>query len=190
MRLIEAHGMVVDDERPWLGGYFPDGDPSSFCPELWEWALKRFKIKSMIDVGCGSGQALAWFETRGCDVLGVDGLPPAGDARIVDHDYTLGSYTPNRSFDLCWSCEFVEHIEQEFIPNFLATFKAAKIVMMTHGQPWQDGHHHVNCHVSDYWIEKLADAGFSFLARLSIKSRDLVLHQYWGRSGLIFRNRA
>lgn len=178
--------MVVDPERPWLGGYFPEGDPGSYCPELWKWALKRYRIKSVIDIGCGAGKALDWFEAHGCTVRGVDGLPP-DDPRIVEHDYTLGRYTPRREFDLAWSCEFVEHIEEQHIDNFLATFRKARIVMMTHGLYWQDGHHHVNCQSPGYWIERVREAGFRFLARDTVESRDLVLHQYWARSGLIFQ---
>lgn len=184
--LLSEHGMVVDPERPWLGGYFPDGDPGSFCPELWEWAIHRYKIRSVIDVGCGAGKALDWFEGKGCKVQGVDGLPP-DDPRIVEHDYTLGPYPWFAPVDLVWCCEFVEHVREEFIDNFLATFQLGRILMMTHGLFWQDGHHHVNLKPSGYWIEKVRAAGFKFLARDSIESRDMVLQHYWRNSGLIFR---
>ena len=180
--------MVVDPERPWLGGYFPDGDPGSFCPELWEWAMLEFDIQTVIDVGCGSGQALKWFQARNCIALGIDGLPPDDpDIFIAEHDYTLGPFVPNRDYDLAWSCEFVEHVREEFIDNFLATFRKARIVMMTHGLFWQDGHHHVNLQPSGYWIGRLEGAGFELLCRQSLQSRDRVLQQYWRNSGLIFR---
>lgn len=179
--------MVVDPSRPWLGGYFPNGDPGSYCPDLWGWAISKFRISSMIDVGCGSGQALDWFSAHGCEVLGVDGLPPAGDTRIVEHDYTLGPYLPEHDFDLCWSCEFVEHVDEEYVDNFVATFRCCRILMMTHGLFWQDGHHHVNLKPSGYWIDLIRKAGFMLLARLTIESRDMVLQHYWRNSGLIFR---
>lgn len=179
--------MVIDPERPWLGGYFPDGDPGSSCPDVWEWALERFEIKSMLDVGCGSGQALHWFRQREIEVLGIDGLPPAGDDLIVEHDYTLGPYYPEKEYDLAWCCEFVEHVEEQYIPNFIATFMSAKILMMTHGLWWQGGHHHVNCQRPEYWIEILNRAGFRLLGRDTIISRDRALQHYWKHSGLIFR---
>jgi SAM-dependent methyltransferase len=180
--------MVVDPERPWLGGYFPEGDPGSYCPELWEWALDRFRIASVIDVGCGAGTALDWFAAHGCAVFGVDGLPPK-DVRIIEHDYTLASYVPEREFDLCWSCEFVEHVQEEFIPNFVATFKRARYLMMTHGLYWQGGHHHVNCARPEYWINQIEASGFRLLGRETIESRDRTLQHYWKHSGLIFRRR-
>lgn len=185
---LSAHGQVIDSERPWLGGYFPEGDPGSIVPDLWEWALTRFKIKSMIDVGCGSGTAMNWFQAHGCEVLGVEGLPLHNDERIVEHDYTLGPYVPERSFDLCWSCEFVEHVEEQYIPNFVATFQSAKILMMTHALFWQDGHHHVNIQRPEYWMDTMRQHGFKLLGRETIESRDRALQHYWKHSGLIFRN--
>lgn len=180
--------MVVDPERPWLGGYFPEGDPGSFCPELWKWAIHRYKIKSMIDVGCGSGQAMDWFFAHGCAALGIDGLPPSDHIpRIVEHDYTTGPLNLRDPWDLCWCCEFVEHVREEFIDNFLMTFRSARFVMMTHGLYWQDGHHHVNLQRPGYWIDVVRSAGFQLLARDTIESRDLTLQQYWKHSGLIFR---
>lgn len=184
--VISENGMVVDPERPHLGGYFPEGDPGSFCPELWEWAITRYKIKSVIDVGCGAGTALNWFEGKGCTVLGIDGLPP-DDPRIIEHDYTLGLAAIGGYVDLVWCCEFVEHVREEFIDNFLDTFRRGRIVMMTHGLYWQDGHHHVNCQRPGYWIDRVRAAGFKLLARDTIESRDLTLQHYWKHSGLIFR---
>jgi hypothetical protein len=189
MTTISEHGMVVDENRPWLGGYFPEGDVASNCSDVWQWALERFKFESVIDVGCGQGLEMGWFAARGCEVRGVDGLPPAGLEHIVEHDYTLGPYVPERKFDLCWCCEFVEHVEEEFIPNFISTFRSARYVMMTHGLFWQSGHHHVNCQRPEYWIDRLERSGFKLLGRETIESRDRALQHYWKHSGLIFRRR-
>lgn len=185
--VISEQGMVVDPDRPWLGGYFPTGDVASYTPELWEWALERYDVETMIDVGCGAGTALDWFFERDCIVLGIDGLPPSDDLRIVEHDYTLGPYAPTRTYDLAWSCEFVEHVEERYIDNYLATFRTAKVLMMTHALRWQDGHHHVNVQGPGYWIDRIEAAGFKFLGRDTVESRDLTLQHYWKHSGLIFK---
>lgn len=55
--------------------------------------------------------------------------------------------------------EFVEHAEERFVPNILATFARCRYVAMTHALPGQGGHHHVNEQHSGYWIEKLASVG-------------------------------
>lgn len=187
MITISENGMVIDTERPWLGGYFPQGDDGSYCPELWEWALMKYNIRSVIDVGCGAGEAMNWFKGHGCIVQGVDGLPPDDLEHVVEHDYTTGPYRPIMEFDLCWSCEFVEHVDEQYIDNFIETFKSARYVMMTHGLWWQGGHHHVNLQRPEYWIDRVSDAGFILLGRDTIESRDRTTHHYWKHSGLIFR---
>jgi hypothetical protein len=34
------------------------------------------------------------------------------------------------------------------------------MAVITHGEPGQAGHHHVNCQDDAYWIEKFAEGGF------------------------------
>jgi SAM-dependent methyltransferase len=150
-----------------LGGYSsgPIGDVATYYPNLWTWAIKLLDIKSIIDVGCGEGHSVEFFLKAGCDAVGVEGYEPAarnGRAadRITLHDYTKGPYLPDRQFDMAWSCEFVEHVEEKYIENFLATFSSARSVFMTHAVPGQGGHHHVNERDAGYWIAKLTDCGF------------------------------
>jgi Methyltransferase domain len=171
-----------------LGGYQPGGDPAAMCPDLWRWFVGKFGIRSVIDVGCGDGAALdAFAELLGSEnVLGVEGVPQ-DHPRIVCHDYTTGPYVPDREFDLCWSAEFVEHVEEEFVPNFLATFAAAHHVAMTHGVPGQPGYHHVNCQPPVYWEERLGDVGFLLLPNVTVEAmRMCAPESYFAKTGMIF----
>ena len=117
------------------------GDPMTWYPDLWRWAVTRLGVQSVLDVGCGEGLAAAFFRDLGCRVLGIDGSSQAKQAsripdRHIQHDYTNGPYTPAENFDLVWSCEFVEHVEAQFSSNFLATFAAAgRYLLMTHATP-------------------------------------------------------
>lgn len=186
------HGMVVDGH---LGGYVPGGDPDTWYPELWAWMIEQEGVRSMIDVGCGEGQTLDWFTENGCDAVGVDGMPQQHD-RILKHDYTrdpLAAWVGGRwSFDLAWSAEFVEHIEERHVPNFLATFRLARLVLMTHAIPGQPGWHHVNCRHADYWIGVLSAAGFTLDLGMTETTRDLAASNgretnYYRDTGLAFR---
>lgn len=177
--------MYVDRDRPHLGGYLLGGDPGSWYPALWEWLLRKYGVKSVIDVGCGEGHSLRWFAKRGCDVLGVEGIAQP-DHRIDTHDFCDGPFIPDRVFDLAWCCEFVEHVGAEFEENFLETFEFTGMVAMTHGLPGQGGHHHVNCQPPAYWIERLRTHGFRLNRPATRRARELTPNGYFDWSGLVF----
>lgn len=182
------HGMVVDGH---LGGYVPGGDPATFYPDLWEWLVNGpEQVRSVLDVGAGDGVALDYFLSLGCDVTGIDGIAQEHDL-IVEHDYTTGPLVPG-DVDLVWSCEFVEHVEEQHVDNFLATFACGRLVLMTHAGIGQAGWHHVNCQRPQYWTEKLAGIGYEVDAELTVKCRDLAAmnrepYNHFVRSGKAYR---
>jgi SAM-dependent methyltransferase len=174
-----------------LGGYTKGGDPATWYPELWQWLVDDMGVRSVLDIGCGEGQSTAFFLERGCRVLGVEGIPQAL-SYIVCHDFTLGPFVPNESFDLVWCCEFVEHVEERFMSNFLRTFESAsRFLLMTHASPGQGGHHHVNCQEPEYWIAKVEARGFRLERELTATTRTLSASNdnpwnHYLRSGLAF----
>lgn len=189
-------GMMVTEGH--LGGYVSGGDDATFYPDLWNWLVRDFGIRSVIDVGCGDGVAVRHFEGliapltihRRPSVIGIDGCQQES-SNIHQWDYTTGPLGYRIEFDLCWSCEFVEHVEERYVPNFLATFACAKHVLMTHAVPGQAGHHHVNLRPPDYWIGVMAAIGYSFDRALTSSARGLAglnmsPWNHFVRSGLAF----
>lgn len=169
-----------------LGGYFAGGDPDTLYPEMWQWLIKELEITSILDVGCGDGTAMRMFYDYGIhDVEGVDGVPQDTPGRIFAHDYELGPWLPGRHYDLIWSCEFVEHVKEEFVPNFLRTFKHANYVAMTHALPGQTGHHHVNCQPPEYWQEQMFEIGYRPMLEVTAAAR-LLSHSYFAKTGVIY----
>ena len=80
-----------------LGGYIAGGDPSTWCPQLWSWAVQSEAARSVLDVGCGEGHSTGYFRALGCEVLGLDGFDQAiRDSVIPDavrlHDFNLGAF--------------------------------------------------------------------------------------------------
>jgi SAM-dependent methyltransferase len=189
-----ALDMVKDGH---LGGYVRGGDPGTWCPNLWQWLVATFEIRSVLDVGCGEGQSTRFFRDLGCEVIGVDGCRQAiADSVIPEcsvlHDFCEGPFIPSRPVDLVWSCEFVEHVEERFLDNLLRTFASArKAVAMTHAFPGQRGHHHVNCQKSAYWIRHLERSGLVCHVASAQRARTVSLADHprinhFARSGLLF----
>lgn len=180
----------VDQSKAHLGGYIKGGDAATYYPDLWKWMVNKLGIKKVVDVGCGEGHALKFFRDElGCDVMGIDGLPQEDEDTSV-HDFTDGPcHAPE--CDLIWCCEFVEHVEERFMLNFLTTFRYGKYVALTHAEPGQSGHHHVNCKHPQYWIGAMAAIGFKFddiltkCARIAASSNANVFNHF-KRSGLVF----
>jgi hypothetical protein len=184
-----------------LGGYvaadaqYPNGDPMTYTPRVWAYLLTRFDVEHVVDVGCGEGHAVRWFlsRPRQLGVTGIEGCREAFDApgAPTEHmlladfvegpaEVTIGAKT------MVWSCEFVEHVEEEFSDNFLSLFAQADVVAMTHASPGQPGHHHVNCQPRRYWVDKLAALGFRLDQPATDGSRAIAPESHWRRSGLVF----
>ena len=161
------------DERDHLGGYIRGGDPATYYPRLWRWIVEELGVDSVLDVGCGEGHALDFFRNElECYAVGIDGVPQVS-SWIHETDFTEGPSLRFSSleFDLVWSCEFVEHVEERYIPNFLPSFQQAPLILMTHAVPGQAGHHHVNCQSADYWQGVMAAIGYSLNEGLTLKTR-------------------
>src|SRR5262245_12788883 len=208
MRFVQAGhlgGYIAAD------AHHPHGDPATYFPALWDWLIAQFRPQTVLDVGCGEGHALDYFlQAGGRAAAGQPGHFPAGiyalgiegcrqalaagvvpPGRIVLHDFTTGPVAlpplvARAGFDLVWSCEFVEHVAARYREHFLAAFALGRVVAMTHAEPGQGGHHHVNEQPRDYWVSALAAHGFALDAARTAASRRLDPSGHWRRSGLIF----
>lgn len=184
-------GLEIDPEQKHLGGFIKGGDPLSFTPTLWEWFIEEHGVSSVVDVGCGDGSTLPWWDEKGIVAVGIDGIASPG---VRQHDYSQGPCVPGQTFDLAWSIEFVEHVQEKYVRNFLATFGGARMVAMTHALPGQPGHHHVNCRDAGYWKRTLATVGHVYDRELTGQARSYAAEDepegYFVRSGLVFRRSA
>jgi hypothetical protein len=181
---------VADDERPDLGGNLRHGDLHTFQPVLWRFLVERYCVRSMLDVGCGEGHAVAFFRGLGVIAHGIDGLKKNVDRAVTPialHDILVGPYY--MPVDLVWSSEVAEHILPEKVDHYLDTLANGAIVAMTHALPGQDGHHHVNCQPSEYWTARMTARGYQLTSDTET-CRNIASHEttgtYFGRSGLVF----
>ena len=181
-----------------LGGSSLSGDPVPFMPDVWGYVCLTYHVHSILDIGCGVGCNARWLLDHGFDVWGVEGLPEyvaktllPGDC-IIQHDYTEGPWVPPCVFDLGLCTEFVEHVEARFVPNFVASFRLCRYVLMSFATPGQGGYHHVNEQPETYWLSIMENAGFWHLPYESAKLR--ATHTgaaHYGRNTLmLFKNTA
>lgn len=183
----------IDEKRPHLGGFKdgPQGDEATYFPDLWIWLVNDLKVDSVVDIGCGAGISTAFFETLlPGSVMGIDGIAQP-QSFIVEHDYTTGPFPLGKDWDLAWCCEFLEHVEEKFLPNVLATFRCCKTILLTHAFPGQQGHHHVLCRTPTYWCGAMAAIGYRLDEELTAKTRELASlnlspYNHFRRSGLAF----
>jgi cyclopropane fatty-acyl-phospholipid synthase-like methyltransferase len=93
--------------------------------------LETFKPQTFLDIGCGPGGMLEIAKNNGVSCLGIDGdmslFKTWQSKNIVGvcNDYSESGIITG-FFDLCWSVEFFEHIEELYLVNVFRTLKNCK----------------------------------------------------------------
>ena len=158
--------------------------------------IDSLEIKSVVDVGCGPGGMIQCCLNEGIeDVLGLDGdftieRPDNIASRVIIHDFTTGPYQLDKIYDLAWTVEFVEHVDEKYMQNFIDVFKQCKYVLMTHALPGQPGHHHVNCQHADYWLNVMEKNGFISMPYTlqNLRAVSTMKERYIREQSLFFKN--
>jgi len=126
--------------------------------------------QTVLDFGCGCGGYIKGFHDRGITACGIEGSKNCLDFLMVDPLYVriadirqpldnFFEFVINRH-DLVLCLEVAEHIEEEFVYNFIWNLKAASNeILMSAAPPGQGGLKHVNCQPKEYWVEKMAEVG-------------------------------
>ena len=125
------------------------------CDALWN----LWKFKSIVDVGCATGDIVKEFEERGLDSWGVEGSSEAEEYIICKNFKIVDLRDPvtifDRRFDLCLCLEVAEHIEEAFVDIFVShLIELSDIIVLSAAPPGQEGTGHVNCQPPEYWIKK------------------------------------
>jgi cyclopropane fatty-acyl-phospholipid synthase-like methyltransferase len=141
--------------------------------------ISALKPSTVLDLGCGTGQSLDYFLSKGVDVFGVEGSKLAISRAL--HPERITPYNLNnelnlgKKFDLVWSFEFVEHIHPDYVHNLIRSFSNhSDTVVLSAAFPGQGGDGHYNEQPAEYWIEKFAAAGFGFNEPLTAQLKAIV----------------
>lgn len=171
-----------------LGGHL---NVTHIDTKILDYFIDSYKIKNFLDIGCGPGGMVELALSKGLNSLGIDGDYTLNlSDNFIIHDYTTGPLILNERYDLVWSCEFVEHVEEIYLDNFMKTFQSGNIVCMTYAPPGKKGHHHVNLKTESYWINIFKDYGFKFDKELTKKLRTISFmeREFFRDYGLVFHN--
>ena len=139
-----------------------------------DWLIKTFDAKSFLDIGCGPGGMVELAKFKGLLVKGIDGdhtLKRPNETDYTLHDFTKAPLIPDFEYDIGWSVEFVEHVEEKYIPNYMPCFQSCNTVVITYAPPGWEGHHHVNLKDEDYWIQTFATNGLKHNAEMTHQLR-------------------
>jgi len=138
-----------------------------------EYMINNYNIKTMLDIGCGPAGMVELACNLGINAQGIDGdfKVERPNVPVIIHDYEKGPSPLDIEVDLVWSCEFVEHVWEEFLPNFMKDFQRGKYVIMTYAPIGKGGHHHVNCNTEEYWINVFEQYGFDYSPELTANIR-------------------
>ena len=136
----------------------------------------KFNIKTLLDVGCGPGGIIEYCKDIDIEAFGLEGdLEVYNSSKVKDKitkiDFTEEKYESKKIYDLVYSHEFLEHVDEEYMMNYLEAFKNSKYVLITAAPEGWTGHHHVNCQNNLYWIKKFNEIGLYHYPYESYKVR-------------------
>lgn len=161
--------METSETNDHLGGHL---NRTNIDEGALQWLINRFEPESFVDIGCGPGGMVDLALSEGLDAMGIDGDPSIVRDFIHKHDFTHEPYYPPRKYDIGWSVEFVEHVYEKYMTNYMPVFRMCKVAVVTYAPPGTPGHHHVNLQEESYWIEKFKDNGLTFDLALTTELRN------------------
>lgn len=158
--------------------------------------LSEFRVRSVVDFGCGVGGWLKAFENNGItDYLGIDGeYVSRHQLRIPDNRFSPQDLTApkklGRRFDLACSLEVAEHLPASCAEQFVsALVEAAPVILFSAAVPGQGGTNHVNEQWQSHWANLFQKNGYVAIDYIRPKIFYDNRVEYWYRQNiLIFCN--
>jgi len=161
--------------------------------EIVPFIIQHFAPKSVLDVGCGTGEFLYVFSQFGVnDIIGIDGeWVPKSMLRIPENNFRAidlnKPFDLSRKFDLVISLEVAEHLRPESAKDFVNSLvKHSEIILFSAAIPFQGGVNHFNEQWPEYWAKIFKDFDYLPLDILRESIWDNPKVSYWYKQNAIF----
>jgi len=128
--------MLSDQEQKTVDSYNAVADEwvTTLSKDFWLGEYKRFQqflpAGKIIDLGCGNGRDIEWFEAHGYDCTGIDiseALIKLAKAKGLSAKFFVKSFYeldfPSGSFDGFWAANSLIHVPREKIQGVLDKIK-------------------------------------------------------------------
>ncbi len=154
--------------------------------------IERYKIKSVIDIGCGIGTWLAIFEKFGIkNYIGIDGNYVDRRMMMIEESFFLTldlskSFNLNKKFDLVLCLEVAEHLEEDSAKNFIECLtKLGDLIIFSAAIPGQGGQNHLNEQFPDYWLDIFNNLGYNLIDDIRPEFWNNQKIEWWYRQNIM-----
>lgn len=145
--------------------------------------------RSVLDVGCGTGQTTAYIAAQGIEVLGIEAsrqaIVSSPRPELIRRHDLRSPLDLSRQFDLVWCFEVAEHIHPKYVDVFLDSLvRHSAVIAMSAAPPGQGGEGHFNEQPQSYWCKKFSDRQYSLCSEWTTAMKEVP--EFYSNNMMVF----